>query len=350
MKIESLLRDNIKRLIPYSSARDEFDATALIQLDANENPFETGLNRYPDPYQTELKLKISTWKGVSAKNLVLGNGSDELIDLLIRAFCEPKRDNILGLSPSYGMYKVCCDINDVEFKEVPTDENFQFKASDVLNNVNDQTKMIFLCSPNNPSGNILNKSEIEQLLSEFEGIVVIDEAYIDFSSENSWIKSLDKHPQLVVLQTFSKSIGMAGIRLGMGWASESIIAVFNRIKPPYNVNGLTQAAALEVLSQMEIVTSRIDEIKIQRERLNKALQKLAMVKKVFPSEANFILVEVSNADELYEYLLDKGIVVRNRSKQYNCTNCLRITVGIEEENNELLKNLIAFENEESTVY
>ena len=350
MKIEELLRDNIRRLVPYSSARDEFDATAMIQLDANENPFENGLNRYPDPYQTELKSKIADWKGVSAENLVLGNGSDELIDLLIRAFCEPGKDKVVGLTPSYGMYKVCCDINNVDYKAVAMDEDFDFNPTEVLDIVDENTKIIFLCSPNNPSGNSLDVVKIERLLNQFKGIMVIDEAYADFAKSKSWINSLDEYPQLVVLQTFSKAIGMASIRLGMAWSSKEIVEIFNRIKSPYNVNGLTQAAALEMLSQMEIVEERIQEINNQKDQLTQELLSLDVVEKVFPSDANFLLVRLRDAKAIYDYLLKQGIVVRDRSKQVNCENCLRITVGTKEQNSELIKNLKAYENEESTVY
>ncbi|MBD3638213.1 MAG: histidinol-phosphate transaminase [Crocinitomicaceae bacterium] len=350
MKIEELIRENIRNLTTYSSARDEFDGSDYIQLDANENPFNNGVNRYPDPYQTELKRAIAGYRGLNTENLLLGNGSDELIDLIIRVFCEPGVDNVIGLKPSYGMYRVCCDINNVDYREVGLDSNFRFNAVDVLNAIDTNTKLAFFCSPNNPTGNSLDKSEVEKFLAAFNGIVVIDEAYIDFSDKSSWTNSLSVYPQLVVIQTFSKAFGLASLRLGMAWASKQIIAVLNRIKPPYNVNGLTQKAGLDALQDLTITKSQVDILKRERDQLSKNLQTMKTVQKVFPSDANFLLVRFHEASEIYRYLLENKIVVRKRFEQFNCDNCLRISVGTPKENEQLINTLKIFENEKSIVY
>jgi histidinol-phosphate aminotransferase len=342
MKIEELIRPNIRQLTPYSSARDEYTSTGMIQLDANENPFDTGLNRYPDPYQSELKGKLAKIKGVATKRLVLGNGSDELIDLILRAFCEPGQDNVLGLKPSYGMYKVSCDINNVQYNEVALSENFELQTDLILNQANENTKVLFICSQNNPTGNAFQFGQIEKLLTEFNGIVVLDEAYIDFSDKQSWINALGKHPYLIILQTLSKAYGLASIRLGMAWSSPEIVEVLNKIKPPYNVNGLTQAKAIEVLADIDHINTQISEIVERRKNLAEQLERLNIILKVYPSDANFLLVRVTDAELVYEYLLKEGVVVRNRSSQYNCENCLRISIGTALENELLIEKLKAY--------
>lgn len=337
MELQKLVRKNIWNLKPYSCARDEFQGEASVFLDANENPNDTGFNRYPDPLQKELKVRISAIKNISAKNIFLGNGSDEAIDLVYRAFCEPNVDNVVAIEPTYGMYKVCADINAVEYRTVNLDENFQFSAKKMLESSNENTKVMWLCSPNNPTGNLLDLNEIEILLASFSGIVVVDEAYIDFANQTSWIKNLEKFPHLIVLQTLSKAWASAAIRLGMAFASEEIIQIFNKIKYPYNVNILTQKKALDVLSDSQKVTLWVQEILSERKRLEECLRELACVEKTYPTDANFVLVKVKNADEIYNYLTQKGIIVRNRNRVMLCGNCLRITVGLPEENNELLK-------------
>ena len=350
MNLEKLLRENIRTLKPYTSARDDFSGTGMVHLDANENPYETGLNRYPDPYQRRLKREIAKFKGLSDQNLFLGNGSDEVIDLIIRAFCEPGEEQVLGLKPSYGMFQVSCDINNVEYKEIALNEDFGLDAAAVLAEVSDRTKVVFICSPNNPTGNTFDRSEIQKILNEFKGVVVLDEAYADFSNEESWSRSLDKYPQLIVVQTFSKALGLASARLGMAWCSVEMIEILNRIKPPYNINQLTEYEAIKRVQDKDKIEEEIESILEQRAVLTAELENLKTVVKVYPSQSNFILLRVNDAEGIYNALLSKGIVLRNRSKEYLCENCLRITVGTKEENKLLIKELKELENEESTVY
>lgn len=339
--LKNLVRANVLRMKAYSSARDEFkaDGRKMTFLDANENPFENGVNRYPDPQQGKLKSKIADLKGVSASQILLGNGSDEVLDLLFRAFCEPGKDNVISLPPTYGMYKVLADLNEIEDREVLLTEDFQPDVKQILQKVDVDTKLIFLCSPNNPTGNTFSRELVTKLMKEFNGLVVIDEAYIDFSSEPGWLQSLDDFPNLVITQTLSKAYGLAGIRLGICYASEEIIQILNKIKPPYNVNELTQVKASERLAKKEQIEMEIRKILVQRETLKEELQKLAFVEKIFPSEANFLLVRVDNADLRYSQLLEKGLVVRNRSNQPLCENTIRFTVGTEAENKRLVKAL-----------
>ncbi|WP_439151267.1 histidinol-phosphate transaminase [Winogradskyella sp.] len=341
MNIESLLRDNIKTIKAYSSARDEYqDASAdMVFIDANENPFQTNVNRYPDPQQTKVKEHLSDIKGISASQILLGNGSDEVLDLLFRAFCEPKQDNVITLPPTYGMYKVLADLNAINIISVELDINFEPKVSEILEAQNENSKILFLCSPNNPTANSFNTSKVEELIKSFKGIVVIDEAYIDFSSQESWISRLNDFPNLIVTQTLSKAYGLAGIRLGICYASEFIISILNKIKPPYNVNQLTQNKAIERLTRLDEVNKEVDLILYQRELLREQLSEIAFIKTIYPSDANFILVKVDNANLRYSQLVEKGIVVRKRTTQPLCENCLRFTVGTEEENKILIKTL-----------
>lgn len=338
-ELSKIIRPNIWKLKPYSCARDEFKGEASVYLDANENPYNNPFNRYPDPLQLKVKEQIKKIKGISKKNIFLGNGSDEAIDLVYRIFCEPKEDNVIAIAPTYGMYGVCADINNVQYKSIELDDNFQFSADTLLKKVNEKTRVIWLCSPNNPTGNALNGSEIEKLLKSFNGIVVVDEAYIDFSSQPSWAKRLKEFPNLIVLQTLSKAWASAGIRLGMAFASENIIALFNKVKYPYNVNILTQKQALNILTNKSEVDLWIKTILEERSKLICELQKLAIVEKIYPTDANFILVKVQNANKTYNHLVSKGIIVRNRNTVILCDNCLRITVGTPEENKTLLKEL-----------
>ena len=341
MNIQDLIRDNIKALKPYSSARDEYkDASSnMVFLDANENPYNNGVNRYPDPQQSSLKNVLAQQKGVSKDNILLGNGSDEVLDLIFRAFCEPNRDNVITLPPTYGMYEVLANVNAVEVIKINLTDSFQPKVDDILDSSNQFTKILFLCSPNNPSGNSFNVKEVEKLLINFKGIVVIDEAYIDFSEQQSWLKRLEEFPNLIITQTLSKAYGMAGIRLGICYASKEIILVLNKIKPPYNVNELTQQKALERLSKPEDVLKEIQNILQQRKWLVENLKNIAFVEIIYPSDANFVLVKVDNAAKRYDELIQKGIVVRNRTNQAGCENCLRFTVGTTSENEKLIETL-----------
>lgn len=339
MNLQNLVRKNIASLVPYSSARDEFTGEAQVFLDANENPFNEPYNRYPDPLQRKLKQKIAAIKNVPAENIFLGNGSDEPIDLLIRAFCEPETDNIVTIDPSYGMYQVAANINDVAIRKVPLSANFTLDPMAVLHAVDLHTKLIFLCSPNNPSGNSLSRSAMHHIARHFKGIVVVDEAYIDFSPENSLLSDLNRHKNLVVLQTLSKAWGMAGIRLGMAFASSEIIGILNKIKYPYNLNILTQEKALEMLGNKVQVENWVATIINERNRISEELKKLSVVKTVYPSDANFVLVSVENATLMYNKLVEQGIIVRDRSKVNLCAGCLRITIGSPEENNLLLEAL-----------
>jgi len=342
--INHLVRDNIRRLRPYSSARHDFEGDAEVFLDANENPYDyQGLNRYPDPLQVAVKERLSALKGLSPNQIFLGNGSDEAIDLLIRIFCEPRRDHILTLPPTYGMYQVSADIAGVAVREVPLSAAFQPRVEAILEAADAHSKLLFVCSPNNPTGNAIDRAAIRRLAAGFPGIVVVDEAYIDFSSRPSCLELLPEFPNLVVMQTFSKAWGMAGIRLGMAFASETVIALFNKVKPPYNVNELTQRAALDALDQSKEREALIGAILAERARLERRLPAFAFVKQVFPSDANFLLLRVAAPDELYLYLVDRGIIVRNRSRVLLCEGSLRITVGTPPENEQLLEALQAYE-------
>ena len=339
--IKKLVRPNVLALQAYSSARDEYtsEGSKMIFLDANENPNESGVNRYPDPQQKKLKAKLSEIKNIPSKNILLGNGSDEVLDLIYRAFCEPALDNIITLPPTYGMYNVLAGINNVESREVLLTEDFQPNIDGILNNVDKNTKLIFLCSPNNPTGNSFSRIKITEILEKFESLVVIDEAYIDFSEQASWIEELEKYPNLIITQTLSKAFGMAGIRLGICYASEEIIAVLNKIKPPYNVNELTQNRAQYRLQNIAEVNSEISDILEQREVLSKALLEVEFIDRIYKSDANFVLVRVDDASKRYDQLLDKGVVIRNRTNQPLCENTLRLTIGTKDENLKLIKVL-----------
>ena len=339
--INNLIRDNVKTLKPYSSARDEYKEVTddMVFLDANENPFQNGVNRYPDPQQNKVKTKLSELKGISSENILLGNGSDEVLDLIFRAFCEPNKDHIITLPPTYGMYDVLANINSVENIKIELNADFEPKVDEILSSALENTKLLFLCSPNNPTANSFNASKVEKLIREFKGIVIIDEAYIDFSKENSWINKLSEFPNLIVTQTMSKAYGMAGIRLGVCYASVEIISVLNRIKPPYNVNELTQLKALERLSKPTEVSEEIKRIITQRDWLISELKKMDFVSAIYPSDANFVLVKVDDANARYSQLIKQGIVVRNRTTQALCENCLRFTVGTQQENIKVIKAL-----------
>ena len=342
MILHNLLRKNIADLKPYSSARSEFKGEASIFLDANENPFNAPFNRYPDPLQSRLKASISAVKGVPAENIFLGNGSDEPIDLLYRAFCEPRIDNVVAIDPTYGMYKVCADINDVEYRKVLLQEDFDFTADAVLKATDKNSKIIWLCSPNNPTGNSLNSREIEKTLKHFHGIVVLDEAYIDFSSQPGFLKTLAQHPNLVILQTLSKAWGSAAIRLGMAFASPEIIQVLSNIKYPYNINILTQEQALRAIENKKQVEDWVRILLSERELLIESLKQLPLIKHIYPTDANFVLVKVEDANAVYQYLVKNSIVVRNRSTVSLCAGCIRITVGTHEENAALIASLRAW--------
>ena len=341
MNIQNLVRDNIKTLKSYSSARDEFrEVTAdMVFLDANENPFENGVNRYPDPQQTAVKNQLSILKGISSTQILLGNGSDEVLDLIFRAFCEPKQDNIITLPPTYGMYKVLANINNVEEKEVFLTDRFQPNVNEILEVANANSKILFLCSPNNPTGNSFLNEVVEELLNKFNGLVVIDEAYIDFSSQKSWLARLEEFPNLIITQTLSKAYGMAGIRLGICYASSEIISILNKIKPPYNINELTQKKALKRLLNKNKVKNEIDKILEQREKLIAKLKSVLLIEEIYQTDANFILVKVDDASKRYHQLINKGVVIRNRTTQPLCENTLRLTIGTKSENIKLINAL-----------
>lgn len=344
--LDSLVRDNIKNLKPYSSARSEFSGTAKVFLDANENSFGSPLtkwyNRYPDPLQWELKKRIADIKKVDAENILLGNGSDECIDLLIRAFCEPGKDNIIICPPTYGMYEVYAHINNVPLKEVPLMVNYQLNIEGLEAAIDKETKLIFLCSPNNPTGNSLEREDIEIVLNNFNGIVVVDEAYINFSRHRSFLAELKEYPNLVVMQTFSKAWGLAALRLGMSFASKDIIGILNKIKPPYNINQATQELALKALDNLDDVNNMIRETVQERDVLVKEMMQFPFVQKIYPSDANFILVKMENATAIYEFLKAKGIIVRNRSQVILCEDSLRITVGTPQQDQQLIQALTAY--------
>lgn len=338
--LEQLVRKNIWSLAPYSSARDEYSGKeAHVFLDANENPYNGPYNRYPDPLQREVKQMLKKVKGVPEEMIFLGNGSDEAIDLAYRVFCNPGRDNVVAIAPTYGMYKVCADINDVEYRQVLLDEDFDFKAADLLAACDEHTKIIWLCSPNNPTGNSLNRDEILKVVEGFEGIVIVDEAYIDFSQQMSMRKELPNHPNLIILQTMSKAWGSAAIRLGMAFASKEIIAIYNKVKYPYNVNQLTQEQALAMLKDPFEVDKWVKILMAERSRLIQAFMELPVCEKIYKTDANFFLAKVTDANAIYNYLVDKGVIVRNRNKVQLCQNCLRVTIGNRTENNELISAL-----------
>jgi histidinol-phosphate aminotransferase len=352
-ELDGLVRENIKHLVPYSSARDEFKGSANIFLDANENSYgspltkflpagQAGYNRYPDPLQWKVKEKISGIKGVPAQHIFLGNGSDECIDVLFRCFCEPGKDNVIIVPPTYGMYEVSAHINNVGVKKVPLLPDYQLNLPAIEEAVDDNTKIIFLCSPNNPTGNSLIREDVEAVLNNYFGLVVLDEAYINFSRFRSFTLSLEEYPNLVVLQTLSKAWGLAALRVGMAFASEEIIAIMNKVKPPYNINQASQELALQALEEVEMVNNLIQQVVKERQLLAAAIAGLPFVVKVYDSDANFLLVKTTDARGIYNYLLQKGIVVRDRSKVELCEGCLRITVGTEKENSELIAALKQF--------
>ena len=337
--LQELIRPTIWSLAPYSCARNEFTGEASVFLDANENPYNQPFNRYPDPLQVQLKEKIAALKGVRPTQIMLGVGSDEPIDLIFRIFCEPAQDNVVAINPTYGMYGVCADINNVAYKQVNLNDDFSLDAQNVLDACDANTKVIFLCSPNNPTGNSLERSEIEKIVTGFEGIVVIDEAYIDFSNEPSWLASLNAYPNIIVLQTFSKAWGMAALRCGMAFASEDIIAFFNKVKYPYNLNLLTQEAVLKQVEAVEQKNKWVETLLAERSKMIANLQNLPLVKHIYPTDANFVLAKVDDANKTYNYLVNKGIIVRNRNSVTLCQGCLRITIGTPQENQELLTAL-----------
>ena len=338
--LKELTRPNIWDLKPYSSARDEYKGVeASVFLDANENPYNGPHNRYPDPLQRDLKEMLAPIKKVKPENIFLGNGSDEAIDLVYRAFCEPAVDNVVAIDPTYGMYKVCADVNNVDYRNVLLDDNYQFSADKLMAVTDENTKLIFLCSPNNPTGNDLLRTEVEKIITNFEGLVILDEAYNDFSEKPSFLSELDNYPNLIVLQTFSKAWGCAAIRLGMAFASPDIIGILNKIKYPYNVNLLTQKQAIEVLKNYSQVERWVKTLIEERAYLEQAFAALPCVEKNYPSDANFFLTKVTDAKAIYNYLVAKGIIVRNRSSIALCKDCLRITVGTRKENDQLIEAL-----------
>jgi histidinol-phosphate aminotransferase len=345
-ELDKLLRDNIRKLVPYSSARDEFKGEAQVFLDANENslgsPLTRWYNRYPDPLQWKVKEALSRVKGIAPQHIFLGNGSDECIDILYRAFCVPGKDNVIINPPTYGMYEVSAHINDVEVRRATLLDDFQLDLVHLENLVDENTKIIWICSPNNPTANSMNRQDVEIVLNNFPGLVVVDEAYINFSRHRSFIQELPDYPNLVVMQTMSKAWGLAGLRLGMAFASEAIIDIYNKIKPPYNINQATQELALKALEETDQVNDMIRTLVTMREQMSSQLAALPVVKKIYPSDANFLLVKVTDAKAVYQYLLGKGIVIRDRSKVELCEGCLRITVGTESENHQLLEALGQF--------
>ena len=347
--IDQLVRTAIKGLQPYASARDEYTGgnSGMVFLDANENPFENGVNRYPDPHHRQLKKRLADIRGVAPEQLLLGNGSDEILDLLFRVFCEPYSDAVITLPPTYGMYKVLAGVNAVEHIEVPLTVDFQPDTDAILSRGGPHTKMLFLCSPNNPTGNLLDRDRVLRLLEEFPGLVVIDEAYIDFTTDAGYVPLLAEYPNLVITQTLSKAFGMAGIRLGICLANPETITYLKRIKPPYNVNELSQQRALEELASLHRVASQVRVLKAERDRLGERLTNIPFVREVFPSDANFILARVDDAAKRYGQLLERGIVVRDRSSQLHCENTLRFTVGTEKENERLLQILGEMNQNES---
>lgn len=347
ININNLIRDNIRAIKPYSSARDDFKDVStndMVFLDANENPFENGVNRYPDPLQKNLKKIVSKIKKIGEESIFIGNGSDEVLDLIVRAFCEPNKDNIITLPPTYGMYGVIAEINAIENRKVLLNNDFQPEVKNILEQIDSNTKILFLCSPNNPTGNSFEASIVEELVQNFEGLVIIDEAYIDFSNEQSWLSRLEMFPNLIIVQTLSKAYALAGIRIGLCYASKEIITVLNSIKPPYNVNELSQQKAISRLHQIEGVENEISELISERKRLKKELESgVSFIEKIYPSDSNFLLIKVDDATTRYNQLIAYGIVVRNRSLEPLCNNCLRISVGVSEENQRLIIALKALQ-------
>jgi histidinol-phosphate aminotransferase len=342
MNIQDLVRENVKSLQPYSSARDEYKeivSNKMIFLDANENPFENGVNRYPDPQQNSVKELLSKIKNIDSKNILLGNGSDEVLDLIFRAFCEPNKDNIITLPPTYGMYAVLANINAIENRKRVLSNTFQPKVNQILEAADANSKILFLCSPNNPTGNSFSEDTVKELLEKFNGLVVIDEAYIDFSEQESWLKRLKQFPNLIITQTLSKAYGLAGIRLGVCYASEAIIAVLNKIKPPYNINELTQDSAIKRLLKVGEVKQEVLNIIKERDLLLNELKEVSFVLEIYPTDCNFVLVKVDDATKRYNQLIEKGIVTRNRTNQPLCENCLRFTIGTKKENKKLIEAL-----------
>ena len=342
MNIQDLVRENVKSLQPYSSARDEYKeivSNKMIFLDANENPFENGVNRYPDPQQNSVKELLSKIKNIDSKNILLGNGSDEVLDLIFRAFCEPNKDNIITLPPTYGMYAVLANINAIENRKRVLSNTFQPKVNQILEAADANSKIVFLCSPNNPTGNSFSEDTVKELLEKFNGLVVIDEAYIDFSEQESWLKRLKQFPNLIITQTLSKAYGLAGIRLGVCYASEAIIAVLNKIKPPYNINELTQDSAIKRLLKVGEVKQEVINIIKERDLLLNELKEVSFVSEIYPTDCNFVLVKVDDATKRYNQLIEKGIVTRNRTNQPLCENCLRFTIGTKKENKKLIEAL-----------
>lgn len=337
MKIENLVRRNIASLAPYSTARDEYQGDLGIYLDANENPYDNGYNRYPDPYQRKLKERISQIKGVDAQRIFIGNGSDEPIDLAFRIFCDPGRDNAVSIAPTYGMYRVAAATNDVEFREVQLGDDFSLDVDALLAATDERTKLLFLCSPNNPTANSFPNEQIVRLLREFAGVVVLDEAYIDFSSQVGFLSRLEEFPNLIILQTLSKAWGLAGLRLGIAYADPQIIELFTRVKYPYNINVVTQKIVLEQLEKP--IGNQVAQIRTQRDEVIAALRQCAVIRKVYPSDANFVLGEVADPRAIYNLLIGNGIIVRDRSKIAGCAGCLRITIGTPEENRRMLNVL-----------
>jgi histidinol-phosphate aminotransferase len=344
--LNNLTRENIKSLTPYSSARDEFHGEAKVFLDANENAIGSPLlkwyNRYPDPHQNAIKTKLSAIKGVAASQIFIGNGSDECIDILFRAFCNPGKDNVIICPPTYGMYEVSANINDAELRKAPLLQNFQLDLARIETLIDANTKLIWICSPNNPTGNSIYRSDIEMILNNFDGIVVIDEAYINFSRQRSFLPELKEYPNLVVMQTLSKAWGLAGLRLGMAFASEEIIGIYNKVKPPYNISEAVQELVIKALDNTAEVNQMIQELVKERTQLEQDLLQVKAVEKIYPSDANFLLVKTTDAKAIYTYLVARGIVVRNRSNVTLCENCLRITVGTSKENSELTQALREF--------
>lgn len=342
--INAITRKNVRELKPYNTARDDFKGVASVYLDANENPFPTEYNRYPDPKQNALKNEISKLKQIDPLQIILGNGSDEIIDLLIRAFCEPGIDNVIIPQPTYGMYSVCAAINNVEVRLPNLSLDFDLDIQNINAYIDDKSKIIFLCSPNNPSGNLLEQDKIKSLLQSFTGIVVLDEAYIDFADNDGWLTSLIDYPNLFLLQTFSKAWGLAGLRLGVGFGSKEIIQILHKIKPPYNINSITQNIALAAVKEGNSTMEWLDTLKNERKILEGLLKQFSFVEKVYPSQTNFLLVKMINAKACHQHLLTKGIIVRDRSSAIHCDNCLRITVGTPNENKELINTLNDFQN------
>lgn len=339
--IERYVRGCIARLTPYSTARDEYQGELGVFLDANESPYENGYNRYPDPHQKTLKAQVAALKGVAAENIFIGNGSDEAIDVLMRVFCEPREDNVVAIAPSYGMYKVAAAINDVEIREVQLGEEFSLPVEELLAVTDEHTKMIFLCSPNNPTANSFPREKMMQLVEQFDGIVVVDEAYIDFADAESLKSEIAQYPNLVVLQTMSKAWAMAGLRVGLALAAERVVELMSEVKYPYNINVATMAIVEELLRQP--IDDKVAEIRQQRALVEAALKQSTVVEKIYPSDANFLLVKVADADAMYDFLISKGIIVRNRNRVKGCEGCLRMTIGTPEENEALLKSISEYE-------